>query len=389
VGDLYLFGNDANIFAWRRPKDSIKPIGGKDGDNVLWSAEYTFSTKPPDPKKQRCQDTQVEDPLLEPPKINQGFNKFTVEATHDRFGRPILTSSHELIRGPQVEFDDGRDTINIEYNVATVDRALISSMKNTVNRFTLWGFPPRCVKLTSYTVENRYQGTCSLYYGLKLEFEINVILDKETGAYKSGWDRDLLDEGTKVLNGYWDPTDGTWQLSTIDGVDPDPNNPTHFIRFKDRNGENARVVLNGAGLPAQVVAGLGNYFVSLSSSNQGNPVSDGTKWLALDFELLDELTNPWTWDSDRTYRRGEIVTAAGNTAVAKRETINDAPVAADTDDWYYFASGLTDQGLYAAGTSYGKGAVVEDSANTTPGSIHVEKYNESNFLLLGIPSVLP
>jgi hypothetical protein len=41
-----------------------------------------------------------------------------------------------------------------------------------------------------------------------------------------------------------------WVLDAIDGEDPDPANPAHFDQFKDRHGENSKVMLNGAGTPA-------------------------------------------------------------------------------------------------------------------------------------------
>jgi hypothetical protein len=34
-------------------------------------------------------------------------------------------------------------------------------------------------------------------------------------------------------------------------TNPDSTNPQHFIRYKDRNGENARVLLDGAGIPIE------------------------------------------------------------------------------------------------------------------------------------------
>jgi hypothetical protein len=66
-----------------------------------------------------------------------------------------------------------------------------------------------------------------------------------------------------------------WILDKINGQLPDPTNPTHFDRYKDRQGELATVLLDGGGLPSgvsvgvpskspssnQVTAGSGNSFI--------------------------------------------------------------------------------------------------------------------------------
>lgn len=66
--------------------------------------------------------------------------------------------------------------------------------------------------------------------------------------------------GNGIINGGQAYTPGTtngvstsgsiWVLDKINGVTPSPNNPQHFIRYKDMNGECGRVILNGFGQPA-------------------------------------------------------------------------------------------------------------------------------------------
>jgi hypothetical protein len=233
----------------------------------IFNVTVPFSNKP----QNRCQDFKVEDPLLEPQKISGGFNRFTEEATKDRYGYPILNSAHEQVRGPQVEFDNNRPVVKIEQNVANLQLDLLTVMIDTVNGYYLWGFPPRSIKLSGVSWERKFYGNCSVYYTRQLEFELAGLQDAGltgTGSdpepiqsvYKT-WDRELLDEGTKVLKGHW-KRNGNWVLDKIDGAYPDPSNPTHFIRFKDRNGENTRVILNGAGLPAGVRVGSGSGSIS-------------------------------------------------------------------------------------------------------------------------------
>ena len=44
-----------------------------------------------------------------------------------------------------------------------------------------------------------------------------------------------------------------WRLKAIGGRMPDPNNPQHFERYQDRQGNYARVVLDGQGVPAKSI----------------------------------------------------------------------------------------------------------------------------------------
>lgn len=252
-GAPWNFGNDLDPFVWCWPTMRVKPR--VDGEkNIYWEVEQIFSNKPLPGGMQRCHDIQIEDPLLEPPIISGGFTTITEEATHDRFGDFLKTSSHEQLRGPQVEFDDSLPHVRIEQNVAVLNLTTLYFMVNTVNSTTMWGFAPRSIKLSNVSWEEKYWGLCFKYYTRVLEFDINP----------NTFDRDVLDEGTKVLNGHWDAETGNWVLDNIGvlgfaglGEEPDPDNPQHFIRFKDPNGENAKVILNGAGLPAGVAIGTG------------------------------------------------------------------------------------------------------------------------------------
>lgn len=248
-GDTWFIGNDVDIWAFCKWNAKVTPVL-KDEKNRDWTVELTFDTKPP--KSDRCQTTQVEDPLLIPPKISGPFVKYTEEAQYDRFGFPILTSSLELIRGPKAEFDKNRPTIKIEMNVASLQYPLLLSMKDTVNAFPIWGFPPRCVKLSNVGFERKFYGVCFVYYSWNLEFDVMF----ET------FDRDLLDEGTKVLNGHWtnkgvtapNAATGLWVLDPV-GFLPTPNAPT--------------LVANaGAGMPT----GTYTYVVTaLSQFGETNP----------------------------------------------------------------------------------------------------------------------
>lgn len=350
-GAIWNFGNDLDTWAFCYPSMECDIFKEEDGSpNKDWLIKQKFSTKP----LRRCQDTEIEDPLLEPQGISGGFVKYTKEATRDRFGKLIRSSSHEIIRGPGVEFERNRPTVVIEQNVLFLGLENFSNQIDHVNDALLWECPARCVKLSDVSWKRKLFGVCNYYYTRVFTFDI----DFET------FDRNIPDEGTKVLNGHWrlsrlgtesggfflklhvpifddsgipidkqsfttasftnsataadvaneiqsligsgnctasggplpTPIDveflgsyalmdmvpmtagsslyevktvqngnslandiqriqpfgpNSWIVDRVDGKQPDWRNPAHFIRFKDRNGENARTLLDGRGLPAE------------------------------------------------------------------------------------------------------------------------------------------
>ena len=252
-------GHDIDVWAWCLASASVNPLA-KDEPNTQFEVEQEFSTKPPDNKKSRCQDQKIEDPLLELPKISGSFVKYTEEAAYDRFGAAILSSSFEMLRGKQVEFDANRPSVKIEQNVASALQGYVlpSQMVDCVNAYPLWGFPARCIKLSNAPWERKYYGFCEVYYSRTLEFDVSVVKEPTTGQYISGFDRSLLDEGSKVLSGRWDQATGHYVLIPIGGAPPDFTDPSHFMRFKDRNAEVCRVILDGFGQPAGTIIGTGS-----------------------------------------------------------------------------------------------------------------------------------
>lgn len=234
IGSPWNFGNDLDVWAFCQPYMKVTPDQQKAGEaSAYWIVEQRFSTRP----ISRCQDTQIEDPLLEPDRISGNSVKYTVEASYDRFGNPIISSSWERFRGPQVEFDANRAAIRIEQNVADLEWSTVTAMLDTVNDATLWGYGARQVKLSSTSFERHRYGTCNFYYTRIFDFDVA----------RDGFDREIPDEGTKVLWGHWEFN--AWVLDTIAGITPQQTNPQHFMQFKDRAGENCRTPLDGLGKP--------------------------------------------------------------------------------------------------------------------------------------------
>ena len=240
IGSLWNFGNDLDVWAFCYPDAKITVYKKNEGDPPeYWKVAQKFSTRP----LNRCQDETIEDPLLQDQVISGSFVKYTQEVSKDRNGDDIKSISHELIHGPQVEFDFNRPTVRIEQNVATLELELITSMIDTVNDSTLWGLGARKIKLSDLVWERKWYGTCDIYYTRVFDFDIDF----------NTFDREILDEGTKVLNGHW-PTKNEcggddWILDDICGEAPVKTDPTHFTRYKDRNGENSRVILDVEGWP--------------------------------------------------------------------------------------------------------------------------------------------
>lgn len=240
IGAAWSQGSDDDAWSTCLPDMKVTIHEEKEGDaNRYWRVEQKFTNKP----QKRCQDTQIENPLMEPDRIKGGFAKKTKEYVRDKDGQWIRSSSWEQLRGPQVEFDYNTPTVTIEQNVSALELALFSSLVDHVNDAPLWGVAARCVKLSNASWERKLYGVCTYYYTRSFEFEVNP----------KTFDRYVLDEGTKCLNGHWDRTTGNWVLDKIAGVDPVATNPSHFIRYRDKRGEVARVILDGRGLPANAI----------------------------------------------------------------------------------------------------------------------------------------
>jgi len=404
-GAFWSFGNDKDLWAWCLWTADVEPHEVPEGEPVqFFAVEQVFSSRPPG----RCQDFKVDDPLLEPAKISGSFVREKEEATHDRHGDPILTSSLEMIRGSQVEFDTARPTVRIERNVARLNLGQLASMINTVNARPLWGLGPRRVKLANASWEQKFHGRCYRYFTLVLEFEVN---------FKT-FDRDVLDEGTKVLRGEWNNDTGNWDLVQAGGRDPDPLNPRDFIRFVDRNNNPCRVVLDGRGLPAgaatvsrrlpdcpafgpavpeawvlnvtpRPTVGLAGVLQLCQHCDEfgGNFTLEHTAGCVWDGETFDQLgIHNCGWggaahwhlyvDQFSNELRLEIFgsTARWSLDLDLADPLGPNNLALDTADpacdWPFFVT------------------VTPKVVTTAVRSIHVEKYEESNFLLLGVPAVL-
>jgi len=234
IGSEWNFGTENDVWAFCTPEANIKPILTKE-PNFHWELTQTFSTL----RRSTCEEETVEDPLLEPQKVSGGFSKFSEEASFDRFGNALQNSSFEPLKGAKVEFDKSRHSIRIEQNVSRLEAALFSPMIDTVNESTLWGFTRRKVKLSDVQWDRKVYGTCNYYYTRTFFFDTNHLT----------FDRDIIDEGAKVLAGSWNSDCTEWIIDA--GVSN--LNPLHFQRFHDCRGNLMRTQLDGKGEPIDPV----------------------------------------------------------------------------------------------------------------------------------------
>lgn len=420
-GAYWIVDNELDLWAWCRMEATVTPMVSNE-PNTIWELEFTFSTRPPtfDAGSRggieggRCNDQQIEDPLLEPQGVSGTFVKFTEEATHDMNGVPIRNSGHEQVRGPQVEFDGNRPAVSITQNVPILGLDIFTPMVDTVNMFPLWGLPPRCIKLSNVSWERKYYGSCYVYYTRKLEFDIRF----------DTFDRSILDEGTKVLNGHWDNGSGDWVLDNIAGSEPDPGNPTHFLRATDRNGNPIHVVYSGRPEkrgqpyvplgPGYTGTGTGPDTVTTSSTCAAAPDIVLNRTYG-NFTLAVGASHYFRVQANAPRRVKVVITGHGasqlltNTGTGADKVIirfyNQSCVLADTvgDQSHpdftnmLFRSGevTTDYMVVqvennavnnAGGSSFTYRIIVEgQDPEDYPGYLFVQKYPGSDFLLLGIP----
>lgn len=344
VGDIWEFDGDVDVWAWCRWNAEVNPV--VEGEpNTEWTVAFVFSTK----ASKCCIENQVEDPLLQPMVVTGGSNKYTEEATQDRNGDDILNSALEQIRGPQNEWDANRSTVKIVQNVADLELNLCNSMQDTVNDSPLWGFEKRKVKLSSFTWEQKFYGLCNVYYVRHFEFDVN----------EKTWDRDILDEGSKALNGHHNPVTGAWTLDNINGAAPDPANPLHYKAYVDRAGNITRVILDGAGkpfVPTDPDSGADERWWAIITGDNGpflNSIFQGT------------------CSDAKNYARSQ----GGMLVLTSQASSAEAQEVADNSD-FGDASMAYPQDVECADGSDG------------PGKIHVEKYQEKNFLLLALPTAI-
>jgi hypothetical protein len=224
VGSFWQFGNGTDIWAFNTGECSVtRDQAYQRGEpGIWWIVEQVFSTV----AGQRCAETEVADPAMEPPRISGSFQKYLMPVEKDRHGKLIKSSSHEIVRG--IEKDANRPTVIIEQSGFTLGLNLFSSMVNKVNDAPLWGLDARCIMLTNCSWQRLRYGLCHYYYTRTLEFECRYDTFDLT---------DVADKGFKVLKGKWNGNSS--DPDYIVDVGASASNPKHFIAYQDYRGGNS------------------------------------------------------------------------------------------------------------------------------------------------------
>jgi hypothetical protein len=232
-GAVWSFRNDLDFWAFCTPyiKVRVSPDTKPGNPSVHWLADQKFSTKP----TERCRDQRVEDPLMEPQRLSGTFTNHLKEVVQNNDATPVQTTAFEMLRGGQVEFDHAKPTVEVGQNVLSLGLGTLAQMINTVNDDGLWGLSARMVKLSRISWTRKLYGTCNYYFTRNLGFDID----------QTTFDREVINEGHKILSGHWDAVSGAWVL---DGS-PNPSNPDHYEIFQDRKGNTGTVILNANGTP--------------------------------------------------------------------------------------------------------------------------------------------
>lgn len=379
-GSQWIVDSDTDLWATCKLVGSAEPIIDNE-PNQHWKVSCTFSTKP---SQKKCQDQQFDDPLTQPPKVSGSSTKYSEEATVDRFNLPIVNSAWEQIRGPQVEFDANRDGVKIEMNVssfATIN--LARSMRDSVNSTILWGQNKRTIKLSQVNWEKKFYGLCYVYYTLILDFDINP----------KTFDRLILDEGSKVLNGHWDLGNGAWHIDNIGGL-LIPQKPTLF--FNQLGGTvpagsySYRVnAINSTGFtlasaPANITTAFAGK-ITITWPLVPGATSYDVWGRTPSGELFMKNVTVGTFDDDGSITPAGLLPTHDTSGTAFANHLNPQHFIHFKDrngencKVILNGAGLpADVGVTTSATGTG--------TLTGPGSILVQKYPESNFLLLGIPT---
>jgi len=146
-------------------------------------------------------------------------------ATEDKDGNPIRNSAHEPVSHSRLIKDTNKTEITLKQWVPSDDTTAIGTFINKINDDVLWGFAANTIKLHDWDWEEHISAENATHFRRILIFRHNP----------DTWNPTVPDQGTKVVDANVVPgTGGT-------------GDPTKTIVYKDRNGENTNIPLDGSG----------------------------------------------------------------------------------------------------------------------------------------------
>jgi len=226
-GTAWSLGNDYDPWVFCENTLAIRRHGVVEGEKGnWWTVDQKFSS--PKPNSKKCQDSNFDDPLNEPPKVTGSFVRFEGEVKRDRNNQLVLSSSFEFIRGLMRDYN--RAAVTVKMNSAVLGLDVYTGYIDTLNDSPMWGLEARKIKFSELSWEELYYGTCYRYFAHTLTFEIRP----------DGFDRDdVQDVGYKQFDK--DYTDN----------DTNRGDPLKYVVITDEKGNPIPVVtpLDGNGSP--------------------------------------------------------------------------------------------------------------------------------------------
>lgn len=201
VGDVWAYGSSNDPAAVCNTVTSMRPLTDTRNEPTNWFiVGKQFTSRP-----NTTSSSGGTNPLTEPPRIGGNFANELKEQRFDKDGNLVLSSSGELITGPETEIPVGFEIVLVGRNISSSPRAFVSSLFNRVNSVVMWGEPARSVLFNRYKWEQLYY-LGSPYYTLDMGFEV----------HSEGWDPKIADYGTRVLHN-----------------NGNANDPQHFVPMKN------------------------------------------------------------------------------------------------------------------------------------------------------------
>ncbi len=331
-------------WAYFTQEAKVEPVG-REGELEFFDITQTATSDPSD----ECAEDLKEDPLAIADRVRVESVDYQKEAVFDKFDDAIVNSAWEQYRGPQVEFDASRVRVVIEQNAGALELDLIMSLMHHTNDAVMWGgMDINTIKLSGFSAEPKYHTNCDKYWLRRFIFDIDP----------NGWNRKLLDEGTKVLHGRWDQKEGTGATVTI---------------TVDGGGIlTAAFLAGGSGYPASCIVPLkvnnGVGGIVLAETNAAGEV--------VSINRIHMEGSGYTAGDKSTTQRGHWV-------LLRINATGDVPV--HTNPQHFDRPGDM-KGQNTRFILDTKGMPIAEDEDA--GEIEVEYYEQSNLLLLGIPLAL-
>lgn len=166
-GDMYVSGNDADVFAGcsfvgnaRRDKS--------DATRLLWLVDAKFTTK----GSKEDPNNPPGDPLSWAWKVSGSFGAGQRYPTKDIADRAIVNTADEPFEDvPPV--DEPTIILKLEKNTATVSLSQWYSAKGHVNSTEIWGLPVRTMRLLQWNWSPQFTGAGRVYVNNQFEVEVN------------------------------------------------------------------------------------------------------------------------------------------------------------------------------------------------------------------------